>query len=141
LSYEEPVVRRPGGPGALRRRGCPRFHRSHTHRLAVADGDRGPVRDRRGEAGHRGRLLLDVPEERADTKLSAYTPNVEAIERYKPDLVIASDDAHHLVRQFAKLHVKVLVQPAAANLKQTYAQLNQLGTITGHVPGATSWRR
>src|SRR5438105_4399465 len=76
------------------------------------------------------------PKAAPTTKLSAFTPNVEAIERYKPDLVIASDDSHHLVRQFAKLHVKVLVQPAAANLKQVYVQLAQLGTITGHTAGA-----
>jgi cobalamin transport system substrate-binding protein len=76
------------------------------------------------------------PKSAPTTKLSAYTPNVEAIERYKPDLVIESDDAHHLVGQFAKLHVKVLVLPAAANLKQAYAQIDQLGAVTGHGAGA-----
>jgi iron complex transport system substrate-binding protein len=70
------------------------------------------------------------------TKLSAYDPNVEAIAKYRPDLVVVYDDSHHLSRQLAKLHIRVLLQPAAANLTQVYAQLAQLGTVTGHVAGA-----
>jgi iron complex transport system substrate-binding protein len=76
------------------------------------------------------------PKSAPTTKLSAYTPNVEAIERYKPDLVVASDDAHHLVRQFANVELKCLGPPPPANLKDTYAQLNQRGRITGPVAGA-----
>jgi iron complex transport system substrate-binding protein len=76
------------------------------------------------------------PKNAPHTKLSAYNPNVEAIARYRPDLVVVYDDSHHLSRQLAKLHIRVLLQPAAANLQQVYAQLVQLGRTTGHVAGA-----
>src|SRR5438105_594439 len=78
------------------------------------------------------------PKSAPHTKLSAYNPNVEAIARYRPDLVVIADDSHHLVRQLGKLNIRVVVQSAAANLRQVYAQLDQLGTLTGHV--ATSRR-
>ena len=35
------------------------------HRLALGDGDRDPVRDRRGQAGDRGRQPVGLPEDRA----------------------------------------------------------------------------
>jgi len=70
------------------------------------------------------------------TKLSGYTPNIEAIAKYKPDLVVVSDDLHHIVAQLGKLHIPVLVEPAAANLNDVYAQLRQLAQVTGHSKGA-----
>lgn len=71
------------------------------------------------------------------TKLSGYTPNVEAIAKYRPDLVVVSDDLHHIVSQLGKLHIPVLVEPAAANLNDAYAQISQLARATGHPQGAT----
>jgi iron complex transport system substrate-binding protein len=76
------------------------------------------------------------PPQAPRTKLSGYTPNIEAIAKYKPDLVVVSDDLHHIVAQLGKLHVPVLVEPAAANLNGVYAQINQLAQATGHTRGA-----
>ncbi|HEX3807443.1 MAG TPA: ABC transporter substrate-binding protein [Gaiellaceae bacterium] len=76
------------------------------------------------------------PKQAPTTKLSAYTPNVEAIAKYKPDLVVLSGDTNHIVEQLAKLHIKSIIEPAAANLNGVYAELKQLGTVTGHPAGA-----
>jgi iron complex transport system substrate-binding protein len=70
------------------------------------------------------------------TKLSGYTPNVEAIAKYRPDLVVVSDDLHHVVAQLAKLRIPVLVEPAVANLNGVYAQIAQLARATGHTAEA-----
>lgn len=70
------------------------------------------------------------------TKLSAYTPNAEAIAKYRPDLVVISNDMNHIVAQLGKLHIPVLLEPAAANLAQVYDEIEQIGTVTGHQPGA-----
>jgi iron complex transport system substrate-binding protein len=66
------------------------------------------------------------------TKLSGFTPNVEAIVSYRPDLVVASDDTAGLVHGLSALNIPTLVQPAAKKLDDTYVQIDQLGTATGH---------
>ena len=71
------------------------------------------------------------------TKLSGYTPNTEAIAGYRPDLVVISNDANGLVAALHKLHIPVLLQPAASNLAGAYAEIVQLGAATGHTAGAT----
>jgi iron complex transport system substrate-binding protein len=65
------------------------------------------------------------------TKLSGFTPNVEAIAGYRPDLVVASGDAKGLLASLGKLHIPVLLEPAAANMAGVYAQIRQLGRATG----------
>jgi iron complex transport system substrate-binding protein len=68
------------------------------------------------------------------TKLSGFEPNVEAIAGYSPDLVVAADGAGGLVHGIQGLGIPILIEPAAADLSDSYAQLEQLGTATGH-PG------
>jgi iron complex transport system substrate-binding protein len=80
--------------------------------------------------------LSTYPKQAPVTKLSAFTPNVEAIAQYKPDLVVVAFDENHVVEQLAKLHIRVLMQPAAANLSQVYGEIQQVGTITGHAAQA-----
>lgn len=70
------------------------------------------------------------------TKLSGFTPNVEAIVAYKPDLVIMSQ-SDKVTEALRKLKVPVLVQSAAATLDDTYVQMTQLGTLTGNSGGAS----
>jgi iron complex transport system substrate-binding protein len=70
------------------------------------------------------------------TKLSGYTPNVEAIAAYRPDLVVAAADTSGLLAGLAKLHVPALLETPAKNLTGAYAQLEQLGRATGQVAGA-----
>ena len=73
------------------------------------------------------------------TKLSGFTPNVEAIAGYKPDLVIVSNDtADGIVAALGKVGIAVLVQPSANTLDDTYAEIDELGQATGHVSEATA---
>ena len=77
-----------------------------------------------------------LPRNAPHTALSAYHPNVEAIAKYRPDLVVISDDINHIAEQLAKLGVPVLNYPAPSNLAGAYAQLTQLGQATGDAAGA-----
>ena len=78
----------------------------------------------------------DYPKRAPRTSLSGYTPNVEAIAGYRPDLVVLSDDANDVVAGLGKLGIRVLLQPAAKNLGEAYAEIRQLGAVTGHRRGA-----
>jgi iron complex transport system substrate-binding protein len=80
----------------------------------------------------------DYPKRAPRTSLSGYTPNVEAIAGYRPDLVVLSDDANDVVAGLRKLGVRVLLQPAATNLGGAYAEIKQLGAVTGHKRGAAA---
>jgi len=66
------------------------------------------------------------------TKLSGFTPNVEAIVSYHPDLVVAADDTAGLVHGLDALSIPTLIQPAAKKVDDTYVQIDQLGAATGH---------
>jgi iron complex transport system substrate-binding protein len=79
----------------------------------------------------------NYPKQAPMTKLSGYTPNAEAIAGYKPDLVVASTDGG-IVAALKKLHIAVLLEPAAANLAQAYGQITQLGAATGHAAKAAT---
>jgi iron complex transport system substrate-binding protein len=74
----------------------------------------------------------DYPKQAPHTSLSGFTPNVEAILGYKPDLVVVSYDPNGLVATLRKLGIRVLVQDAAQDLTGAYAQIATLGRITGH---------
>jgi iron complex transport system substrate-binding protein len=70
------------------------------------------------------------------TTLSGYTPNVEAIASYRPDLVMFANDTGGLVASLGKLSITVLLQPAATTIEDTYTQINQLGQATGRIGAA-----
>jgi len=72
------------------------------------------------------------------TSLSGYTPNLESILAYSPDLVVVSYDPSDLVSSLRNAGVKVLVQDAASTLNDSYAQIVQLGSITGRVVSANA---
>jgi len=72
------------------------------------------------------------PPEAPRTSLSAFTPNIEAIAGYQPDLVLTADDTGNVFEQLAKLQIPVLIEPAAADLDGVYAQLDQIAQATGH---------
>ena len=80
----------------------------------------------------------NYPSDAPMTKLSGFTPNIEAIAAYTPDLVVASDDTGGLVHGVGALHIPVLIEPAAKNLDDSYRQIDQLGAATGHVAEAAT---
>ena len=79
----------------------------------------------------------DYPKSAPHTTLSGYTPNVEAIAGYKPDLVVVSNDIDNVVASLQKIGITVLLEPAADNLAQAYDEIRQLGSATGRTPQAT----
>ena len=74
----------------------------------------------------------DYPPGAPVTKLSALTPNIEAIAKYSPAVVIAPANTGGLAAGLAKLGIPVLIEPAAATLADAYAQIDQIGQATGH---------
>ena len=65
----------------------------------------------------------DYPAGVPKTSLSGLTPNIEAIAKYNPSLVIASQNTGGLVSGLAKLGVPVLIEPAVATIAAAYAQI------------------
>ncbi len=78
----------------------------------------------------------DYPPQAPRTKLNGFQPNLEAIVALKPDLVVLSDNTNGLARRLAGLSVPVLVLPPATALTQVYAEIDELGQATGHLPQA-----
>jgi len=70
------------------------------------------------------------------TALSGFEPNVEAIAGFTPDLVVVSNDPGGLTEQLKTLSIPVFMAPAAATLDDAYAQIEQLGALTGHLDTA-----
>jgi iron complex transport system substrate-binding protein len=72
------------------------------------------------------------PPEAPTTDLSGFTPNVEAIATYDPDLVVIAFDPGDLVAQLGALEIPVHVAPDdPTSLSDVYAQLDDLGRLTG----------
>jgi iron complex transport system substrate-binding protein len=80
----------------------------------------------------------DYPRTVPRTTLNSLNLNVEAIARYHPDLVVASDLTAAQLAQLNELGIAVVKEPAVANMAQVYQQLVQLGTVTGHLDGANA---
>lgn len=78
----------------------------------------------------------DFPAEAPVTELSGYTPNLEAILGYQPDLVVTTDDTGGIVAGLERSGVEVLLLPAARTLDDTYTQLERVGAATGKIGGA-----
>lgn len=79
----------------------------------------------------------NYPEEAPTTDLSSFTPNVEAILGYEPDLVIISYDPGELVDSLEEAGVPVIFFNAAETLEDAYYQIEALGSLTGQVADAT----
>ncbi|CAB4835358.1 MAG: ABC transporter substrate-binding protein [Actinobacteria bacterium] len=74
----------------------------------------------------------NYPAQAPKTDLSGYTPNIEAIAAKKPDLVVISTDTDGLKAKLEALKITVVRQDAAKTLDAAYAQITELGKVTGH---------
>jgi iron complex transport system substrate-binding protein len=72
------------------------------------------------------------------TSMSGLTPNIEAIAKYNPSLVVSSQNSGGLVAGMAKLGIPVLIEPAAASIAAAYAQIEQVGQASGHAAKAVT---
>jgi iron complex transport system substrate-binding protein len=72
------------------------------------------------------------------TNLSGYTPNVESIAGYHPDLVLISYNPQGFAGKLRDLGIKVVMEPAAQDLTQAYSEIYGLGQLTGHQITAAS---
>ncbi|WIM96750.1 ABC transporter substrate-binding protein [Actinoplanes oblitus] len=79
----------------------------------------------------------DYPASAPKTDLSGFKPNAEAIAAKDPDLVVLSGDADQIVAQLGKLKIPVFLSPAAQTLDDTYREIAEFGTLTGHGTEAT----
>jgi iron complex transport system substrate-binding protein len=80
----------------------------------------------------------NYPSEAPTTDLSGFTPNVEAILSYEPDLVFISYDPGDLVASLHAAGVPVLSFGSAFTLEDTYRQIEAIGAATGHAEGAVA---
>ena len=76
------------------------------------------------------------PEEAPVTDLSGFTPNVEAILEFEPDLVVISFDPGDLQESLKQVGVPSLLLRTASSLDDSYRQLHVLGAATGHADQA-----
>jgi len=74
----------------------------------------------------------DFPNNAPRTTLSGFTPNVEAIAAYHPDLVVIAYDPKGLSAALGKLGITVLHQDGPRTFGGAYQQIRQLGLVTGH---------
>jgi iron complex transport system substrate-binding protein len=84
--------------------------------------------------------LSNYPASAPTTKLDAFTPNVEAIAKYKPDLVVLQSSATKAVSVKAaleKLKIKVFFEVTPSDLNGVYAEITALGKATGTSSGST----
>ncbi len=76
------------------------------------------------------------PAEAPVTSLSGFTPNLEAIVAFEPDLVVVSNDMDGIVEALGGIGIPTLVLPGAAVVADSYAQIRILGEATGHTEQA-----
>ena len=78
----------------------------------------------------------DFPKSAPQTSLSGFTPNVEAIAAYRPDLVVFSYDTKGFAEALNRLGITALQHDAARSFKGAYQQIRQLGKVTGREAAA-----
>ena len=79
----------------------------------------------------------DFPKSAPKTTLSGFTPNIEAVAAYRPDLVVIAYDPKGLSGALQRLGITVIHHDGAATFKGAYQQIRQLGLVTEHEPEAT----
>lgn len=82
----------------------------------------------------------NYPANAPHSKLSGYTPNIEAIAGMHPDLVVDAGDNQGgvvLSSGLAKFKIQTIEQLAANTISDTYTQIVALGAATGHTKEAS----
>jgi len=85
--------------------------------------------------------LSNFPANAPMTKLSAFTPNLEALIAYKPDLIVLNSTAtkaEDVRKQLTKLGVAVYWEISPVTLTDAYSEIADLGKLTGRVKEANS---
>jgi iron complex transport system substrate-binding protein len=80
----------------------------------------------------------NYPAKAPRTKLSGFTPNVEAIATYEPDLVVGEAGLTKVAGALHAIGIPVLVEPAATSLADAYRQIGELGKATGRRAAAAA---
>ncbi len=70
------------------------------------------------------------------TDLSGFTPNIEAIASFDPDLVFLSFDPGDVIAGLEAIGIPVIMHPTALSIDDAYAQWEQVGAATGNVAQA-----
>jgi len=76
--------------------------------------------------------LSNYPAEAKKSDLDAFSPNVEAIAGMSPDLVLVSSDQGDIVKKLTALKIPVALLTAPVDLDGVYAQIEQIGELTGN---------
>lgn len=66
------------------------------------------------------------------TDLSGFTPNMEAIASYEPDLVIVSNDIGDIIATLGALDIPVMLMPAVVTIDEVFGQIDEIGAAAGH---------
>jgi iron complex transport system substrate-binding protein len=74
----------------------------------------------------------NFPAEAPKTDLSGFQPNAEAIAGKSPDLVVLANDTNKVVDQLTQLKIPVYLAGAGQTLDDSYQQIADFGTLTGH---------
>lgn len=83
--------------------------------------------------------LSNHPPSAPVTELSAFTPSVEAIASFEPDLVFLSFDPNQdIIPGLEVIGVPVILHGTAADLGDAYAQWEQVGAATGNLAEAAA---
>jgi len=80
----------------------------------------------------------NYPADAPMTDLSGFTPNLEAILAYEPDLVVITFDPGDLVAGLETADVPVLTFGGAATIDDVYRQMEALGRATGNADSAAA---
>jgi iron complex transport system substrate-binding protein len=75
----------------------------------------------------------NYPPEAPITDLSGFTPNLEAILSYQPDLVVIAYDPGELISGLEAVGARVLHLDAPPGLEGVYTQIETLGAATGNL--------
>jgi iron complex transport system substrate-binding protein len=75
----------------------------------------------------------NYPADAPVTDLSGFTPNLESILSYEPDLVVITFDPGDLIAGLDAVGVPTLLLPSATSVDDAFVEIETLGAATGHI--------